>query len=343
MFDSQALTTAIGLSLLFFVLASGASAIVESLSRLLQKRAKDLEATLSAMLGGTAVAKDNSALAVLKGTAVFTSAQAAAQQARYITSSRARPAYLSARAFADAVTELLAGNQAMDGSGWAGLRKRLLTLEAEAEGDLLHVKAGLESWFDETMARLADAYKRWATAVLFVVGLLLAAVGNVSAIIVAQTLWLQPVVRQAAVNAAEQVAAKGTPSDASVGGDVKSVTDLTALGLPVGWPTPPKWGDLSWLVPHVGGWLMTALLLMLGAPFWFDALSRLVSLRTTGAKPPPATQDEASATSLRASTVSLSGTSVIDDAIRGLASSQDVAAAPAQAGPPDDEPPPQVP
>lgn len=72
MFDSQALTTAIGLSLLFFVLTSGASAIVEGLSRLRQKRAKDREVTLSAMLGRTAVAKDDSALAVFKGTALFT-------------------------------------------------------------------------------------------------------------------------------------------------------------------------------------------------------------------------------------------------------------------------------
>jgi hypothetical protein len=40
---------------------------------------------------------------------------------------------------------------------------------------------------------------------------------------------------------------------------------------------------------------------MLGAPFWFDALSRLVSLRATGAKPPTADHDPAAATSLRAS------------------------------------------
>ena len=52
MFGSQALETAIGLALLFFVLASAASAIVEAVSRILQKRARDLEATLHDMLTG---------------------------------------------------------------------------------------------------------------------------------------------------------------------------------------------------------------------------------------------------------------------------------------------------
>jgi hypothetical protein len=319
MFGSQALETAIGLALLFFVLASAVSAVVEGLSRLLQKRAKDLEATLRDMLSGTAgtTKKDaaaTGALDIFQGTAVYTAAQAAARQGRWIGSARARPAYLSARSFADAVMELLAdADKDLTGPGWAGLRTRLQTLDAEVTGSLLHAKAGLESWFDETMGRLSDAYKRWATTVLFVVGLLIAGFGNVSTIDVAQTLWQQPVARQAALNAAQQAATKTAPSASDseaknfVSGNVQSVQDLTDLGLPVGWQKPAEWSTPSWFWPHVAGWLITALLLMLGAPFWFDTLSRLVSLRTTGAKPPSAAQDDASATALRASVASSSG------------------------------------
>ena len=51
---------------------------------------------------------------------------------------------------------------------------------------------------------------------------------------------------------------------------------------------------------HVVGWLLTGALLMLGAPFWFDLLSRLVSLRNAGKAPPAAAQDPSSATSQRA-------------------------------------------
>jgi len=46
------------------------------------------------------------------------------------------------------------------------------------------------------------------------------------------------------------------------------------------------------------GWLVTALLVMLGGPFWFDLLTRLVALRGSGRKPPTAAEDDTSATSL---------------------------------------------
>src|SRR5207249_3681680 len=41
-------------------------------------------------------------------------------------------------------------------------------------------------------------------------------------------------------------------------------------------------------------------LFMLGAPFWFDLLTKLVSLRGAGPKPSPAPEDPSSATAIRA-------------------------------------------
>lgn len=35
---------------------------------------------------------------------------------------------------------------------------------------------------------------------------------------------------------------------------------------------------------HLSGWLITAFLIMLGAPFWFDLLGRLVSVRSERVK-----------------------------------------------------------
>jgi hypothetical protein len=52
MFDSQALETVIGLVLMFFIVSLGASSITEIFSRLFQKRAKDLEDAIGAMLAG---------------------------------------------------------------------------------------------------------------------------------------------------------------------------------------------------------------------------------------------------------------------------------------------------
>ena len=48
-------------------------------------------------------------------------------------------------------------------------------------------------------------------------------------------------------------------------------------------------GSATWL-PSItwqmlGGWLLTAFAMMLGAPFWFDTLCRFVNIRNIGIKP----------------------------------------------------------
>jgi hypothetical protein len=303
-FGSQALETAIGMSLLFLVLASLASAIAEGYSRLLGKRAKDLEATVCRMLDGPGASPGGRPplFTAFRGTSVYLAAQLASRRSHGAlrqgerSLAQVRPTYLSAKAFADAVTEVL---RTQPGRLVAGspLSKRVAELTSEGHNDLLHVKAGLESWFDETMLQLSNAYKRWVTIVLFVIGLGLAAAGNISTFDVAQNLWRQPATRQAVVDAANTIAARraGEQSPSQV---ATSVQDVEALGLPVGWSSHPTslWPWLARLL----GWLVTGLLVMLGAPFWFDSLSRLVSLRTTGAKPPRAADDPTSASARRA-------------------------------------------
>lgn len=56
---------------------------------------------------------------------------------------------------------------------------------------------------------------------------------------------------------------------------------LTATQLPVGWPEgPPHAIGLSMLF----GWLLTAIAVSFGAPFWFDTLNQFVRLRAGGPK-----------------------------------------------------------
>jgi hypothetical protein len=61
----------------------------------------------------------------------------------------------------------------------------------------------------------------------------------------------------------------------------KCVTSLRALSLPIGWGKdnrPTGWGWAS----KPFGIIVTGFALMLGAPFWFDTLSKLSRLRATG-------------------------------------------------------------
>ena len=72
------------------------------------------------------------------------------------------------------------------------------------------------------------------------------------------------------------------------------ITSLRALSLPLGWGKDNRpagwWG---WISKPLGI-IVTAFALMLGAPFWFDTLSKLARLRATGTTPEGATKKNGS-------------------------------------------------
>jgi hypothetical protein len=305
MFGSQVLETAIGLVLMFFITALAASSIVEIYSRFLSKRSKDLEKIMRAMVaGGETSDQAGDLFEKFKKTSVYEAAKAAAGRSRLGRTKS--PSYLPAKAFADAIAEMLAEDGAIDTLPDGLLKKRLKALVAETRSDLIGIKAGLERWFDDTMGRLEGAYKRWATVCVAVVGLVLAVAGNASTFDVAKKLWHDPVTRQAVAATANRVAEQ-PPTSAELESVAETTDKLKELALPVGWDAAAKdaWSDWrdpwNWPWSQWGtalGWVLTGLLVMLGAPFWFDLLTRLASLRSTGSKPPTAGNDDASATSI---------------------------------------------
>jgi hypothetical protein len=72
-----------------------------------------------------------------------------------------------------------------------------------------------------------------------------------------------------------------------------------ALAIPIGWMSTGTSYDVknglifphtatevgNRLLQHIVGWLLTALAATLGAPFWFDMLNRIISIRSSGKAP----------------------------------------------------------
>lgn len=290
MFGSQALDTAIGLVLLLFILATAASSILELVNRLARTRARNLQTALGSLLGGTgnSGADATAALAALRRTSVYAAATD--------SSGGKAPAYLSAKSFADAVLELASdAGTTPDAVLPSQLRERLKALLEESSNDVLELRAGLERWFDEAMGRLSDSYKRQATLWLGVLGFVLAVVVNAATPDVVARLWTAPVTREAVVSAAQNV---GQDGNASLLRDVAGITNgLAEVAIPVGWMGVSPSG-FGWWAGHVLGWGLTAVLVMVGAPFWFELLERLVTFKSggTGGQPARADQDPAAAT-----------------------------------------------
>ena len=89
---------------------------------------------------------------------------------------------------------------------------------------------------------------------------------------------------KAAENAAKPDPATGQTDTAALAKRFnKAQTDL-AKTAPIGWPRAAPERPLDWALMFAG-WILTAFAGLMGAPFWFDSLQRLVNVRNAGPKP----------------------------------------------------------
>jgi hypothetical protein len=277
---------AIGLMLLMVVFSVLVSASVETVSLVLAKRARHLEQGVLKML------VDPGGLGRRLGDEVLGHPLVVA-----LRKGRRGPSYLAPEVFSaavtDALTKAVAGaadaNAAIDGLPDGELKQRLQAIRREASDTVADLRVDLEAWFDHQMDRVSGWYTRWAQVVMLVVGVAVALVLNVSAVTVARVLWNDPVLRTELVAEAESAAESGDGAeepDTAVGGEV----ELSRF--PIGWNDTAWPGLQPYLALHLLGILALGLAASLGAPFWFDALSRFSNLRAAGPRPeraPPST------------------------------------------------------
>jgi hypothetical protein len=185
----------------------------------------------------------------------------------------------------------------------------LLALLRDAGTNVDSFRRGLENWYDEQMGRVSGWYKRWAQRRLLEAGLSLAILVNIDSVQVAQTLYRDQPVRDAVVaQATSAVCAVDEARRVECEDDQEKV--LRNLPLPMGWDLSDAVegcraystngcpqdaipflfraatdNGLDGMLLKLLGWLVTGVAVSFGAPFWFDSLSKLGSLRTAGRRP----------------------------------------------------------
>ena len=194
-------------------------------------------------------------------------------------------------------------------------RAALLALLRDAGESIETFRRSLEGWYNEQMGRVSGWYKRWAQGRLLIAGLLLAVLVNVDTVGISQALYHDKPVRDAVV--AQAVSAQGCSNTAGPDRDACLANQqqvLNDLPLPLGWDLTAAGSDcmnyngdkacganpvrlfaFAWhsitdqgvggVILKLLGWVLTGLAVALGAPFWFDSLSKLGSLRTAGRRP----------------------------------------------------------
>jgi hypothetical protein len=162
-------------------------------------------------------------------------------------------------------------------------------------------RMSVEDWYDEAMDRVSGWYKRQTQLIVLAVALVIVAAFNADTITISNALSRDDALRAAAVAAAEQ---RVQSEDVEFGSSIREVqNELESLNLPIGWVrASDDFSDPREVPTSFSGWMskilglfVTALAVSLGAPFWFDALSKIVNLRGSGRVPRRASEERSQA------------------------------------------------
>jgi len=193
------------------------------------------------------------------------------------------------QAFKDA-TQRMASDKSTEKIG-----KPLVTMITMAGNDALKLQKSVEDWYNSGMDRVSGWYKYKTQWALFGIGLVIAIVINANTIRIVKQLSQDSTLRSSIVAAAESARApqvnQGKSTQERIEAAKESLMDVNNVGIPLGW----HHGD--WSADHglnmFVGWLLTALAISLGAPFWFDILNKVMVVRST-VKPREKSHDEGS-------------------------------------------------
>ncbi|QNI33322.1 hypothetical protein H7849_05005 [Alloacidobacterium dinghuense] len=188
----------------------------------------------------------------------------------------------------------------------SALRQKLGAIILGIEHDSAACVSAIEQWYDGTMDRVNGLYKRHTQTWLLALGMILAVAFNANLFRITQRLWTSKDARDAVTATAQMYSCKdgqpcGLPDYETARSEIQR-----RLGdeLPLGYDwryvqsywrsgADPENAGLRAIAGHwifnLVGWILTAIAVSLGAPFWFDLLNKLVNLRLAGQKPDKAT------------------------------------------------------
>lgn len=304
MLNYSIINVAIGLFFIFLTYSLLATALQEAIATLFNLRAIVLNKAIFRMLDGTAQGflfrwcKKNKAQRLSTDFYNSPVIKASGNHALYNG-----PASIQNSTFADAVIFTLkqksgsdncadfkpyTGNPAHpDGKG-----TYLSYLIDEAGGDLEKFKKELEQWFDDMMNQTSAWYKTTVQIILFFIGLLFAVSFNIDTVKIVNRLSKDKVAQQQLVDLAiaryqSQDPALNTGADSLLVNDTTLIRNLqqSSDSLNVIMAFGYGKGDSPCIEAgqhprSLAGWLITAIAISLGAPFWYDLLSKFVRIRS---------------------------------------------------------------
>jgi hypothetical protein len=309
----QILGVAIGIVLICLLLSIIASHVREIMAAFTAKRARMLEQAILKMVNDPAIYEKFASHPLIE-TISFPPAKLLGLS--FTRDSKPRPTYIASPLFTRILLISLAEIHNLSSTDVtavvaslppnSALRQKLNAIILGIEHDAAACVSAVEQWYDGTMDRVNGLYKRHTQTWLIVLGMILAVAFNANLFSITQRLWTSKDARDAVTATAQMYSCKGDEPCTLPSYDQARNEIQRRLGaeLPLGYDwkyvqhywesgANPDHERTAAVIGHWGfnllGWLLTAIAVSLGAPFWFDMLNKLINLRLAGAKPEKAT------------------------------------------------------
>ena len=312
------LDVAIGLAVMYLMFSLVATTINEMVATVTALRSKYLGSAIEAIIDHPPLklAFYDSGIIAAVQAAVNSRSNAGVRAAlksiaRVQGAANRHPAYIASDDFALALINSLDPSkplpvfsdvqQSVEHMPDCNIRDVLLAQIVAANGDLDKLRTGVATWYDAAMDRVSGVYKQDMKYISVVVGILLAIAFNANSVLVTRTLWQDPKLREEMVTLADDQLKNPAGQEAQIPSgpvtkeelDAKlsniqekiSAADAALNPLPIGWSVKALSVDPTTWIERIIGWLVTGLAVSLGAPFWFDLLSKFMNIRGTGDKP----------------------------------------------------------
>lgn len=204
------------------------------------------------------------------------------------------PSYISAENFAEVLKTIKWSPETLESLPEGPLRDYVANLLQKGETEIKAKMEALKRWYDEVMNATTTWYRRQAQFILVFIGLALAGSFNIDLVRITKTLSENETLRIQLYNDMEKWMAERADTyfdengqlikgalvqqnekniiivDPSLKSDLRSFALTEIVGQK---PVVEHWYDWFGII---GSWLLTAIFISFGAPFWFDLLRKLV-------------------------------------------------------------------
>jgi len=284
--NGSVLGVAVGLTLMYLMLGLIGTILNEFVATIANLRSKTLRSSLVKILDDPTL-RDN----FYANGLVASSNDAVGGHVSYLSSKDFAMTVLSSLDPAKPIPLLPDIKQSVQLMPDTNIRDVLLANIATAGDDIEKLRDGIANWFDATMDRVSGSYKRYLKYISLALGIVIAIAFNADSLAVGRVLWQDADLRNQMVKAAAGLDEKGS---SAVDGSSANAGTLKAAfvaaedslnPMPIGWERDDGITSAAdWLL-RIVGWVITGLAVSLGAPFWFDVLTKFMTLRGTGDKP----------------------------------------------------------